>query len=86
MPRVSYNTVYASAPLPLVQEDLTQDVDGSTVLFSPSKTFVINKLWVYLNGVLQRLDTEVTENTGTSFTMDTAPQSGDILYVVYQPN
>ena len=86
MPRVNYSQVFGSGPLPLLQEDLTTEVDGSKVIFSPSKTFVTNKLFVYLNGILQRLGTEVSSNDGISFTMNTAPQNGSILYVMYQPN
>jgi len=85
MPRVNYSQVFGSGPLPLLQEDLTTEVDGSKVIFSPSKTFVTNKLFVYLNGILQRLGTEVSSNDGISFTMNTAPQNGSILYVMYQP-
>jgi len=86
MPRVNFSTVYSSAPIPLLQEDLTSSVDGTTRTFSPSKTFVVDKLYVYLNGILQRTTTEVTSQDGTSLTLDTAPQNGSILYVVYQPN
>jgi len=85
MPRIATSQVFGSSPIPLLQEDLTTEVDGSKVIFSPSKTFVTNKLFVYLNGILQRLGTEVSSNDGISFTMNTAPQNGSILYVMYQP-
>jgi hypothetical protein len=85
MPRINYSQTFSAAPIPLVEEDLSSQVDGSETIFSPSRAFVSGKFFVYLNGILQRNGTEVSSSDGTSFTLQTAPLSGDVLVVIFQP-
>ena len=62
-------------------EDLSSQCDDSTTTFTVTNTYKAGSLTVYLNG--QRLSDEVTEVTGTTFSIDTAPFDGDILIVDY---
>lgn len=58
--------------------------NGSATLFTLPFGYIQNTLQVYLNGLLQRPGTDYTEtsNTAGTFTMTTAPDAADNLYVI----
>ncbi len=68
-----------------IQEAPTGSVNGSNAAFSTSKGYVSGTLQVYVNGLLQAPTTHVTEVSASAgtFTLDVAPQTGDIVRVVY---
>lgn len=61
-------------------------VDGSNTSFTTSQSYLSGSLEVFINGVKQANSTHVTQvdpSLGT-FTLDVAPQTGDIVRVSYQ--
>jgi len=84
MPQVSYNRVF-SLPT-LQQEDLTSQVNGIVNTFTTTRGFAAGVIFIYVNGVLQRLGVEASVQSSTTFTLVDTPQTGSVLYVVYQPS
>lgn len=68
-----------------VQETPSGSVNGSNTAFTTSKGYVLNTLKVYVNGLLQALTTHVTQTSPSAgtFSLDTAPATGDIVRVIY---
>lgn len=68
------------------QETPTGSVNGANTSFTTSRGYVSGTLEVYVNGLLQAKTTHVTEVSATAgtFTLDTAPLTGDIVRVSYQ--
>jgi len=83
MPKVNYSNVFS--PPPLKQEDLTSQVDGIVNTFTTTRSFSPQQIFIYVNGVLQRLDVEASVQSSTTFTLVDTPQTGSVLYVVFQP-
>lgn len=67
-------------------ETVTGSVDGSNTSFTTSSPYLAGTLEVFINGLRQARTTHVSETTPASgvFTLDTAPQTGDIVRVNYQ--
>ena len=84
MPRINYSKAFQAPNLQ--QEDLTSQVNGSNNSFTTSRGFLPEQVFIYVNGVLQRLGVEASVSSSTSFTLVDAPQNGSVLYVVYQPS
>lgn len=84
MPKINYSNVYS--PPTLTQEDLSAQVDGSATIFTTTRSFLAGVIFIYVNGVLQRLGVEASVSSDTTFTLVDAPQTGSVLYVVYQPS
>ena len=61
-------------------------VNGSNTAFTTARPYVSGTLQVYVNGLLQALTTHVTETSPAAgtFSLDTAPATGDIVRVSYQ--
>jgi hypothetical protein len=64
--------------------DLSSQIDNSNQIFTlpPFKKGV---LIVYYNGLGQRIGTEITETSNTTFTTTFVAQTGSSLFVYYQP-
>lgn len=60
---------------------VTPAPDGSTTVFTIPDTIIAGSLAVFLNGIDE---SHFTETTLTTFTMATAPHTGDELFVWYQ--
>jgi len=84
MPRINYPNVWTGPNLK--QEDLTTQINGSNNSFTTSSGFLPEQVFIYVNGVLQRLGVEASVSGSNSFTLGDAPQNGSVLYVVYQPS
>jgi hypothetical protein len=84
MPRINYSKVFQAPNLK--QEDLTSQVNGSETIFTTAGSFLPEQVFIYVNGVLQRLGVEASVSSSNSFTLVDAPQTGSVLYVVYQPS
>lgn len=67
-------------------ETPTGNVDGSNTAYTTARPYVSGTLQVYVNGLLQATTTHVTETSPSAgtFSLDTAPQTGDIVRVSYQ--
>jgi hypothetical protein len=57
-------------------------VNGSNAVYTTAAAYGTT-LAVYLNGIRQKLTTDYTETTSTTFTMVTPPVTGDLLLVDY---
>lgn len=68
------------------QETPTGSVNGSNTAFTTARAYISGSLEVYVNGLLQAPTTHVTEVSPTAgtFSLDTAPSTGDIVRVSYQ--
>lgn len=68
-----------------VQEAPTGSVNGSNAAFSTSKAYITGTLKVFVNGILQAPIAHVTETSPSAgtFTLDTAPLTGDVVRVIY---
>lgn len=71
-------TIYGETP--------SGSVNGTNVDFVTASSYIGGTLQVYVNGLLQATTTHVTEDTPSAgeFSLDTAPQTGDIVRVNYQ--
>jgi len=69
-------------------ETPTGAVNGSNTAFTTVRPYIAGTLEVFINGIKQARTTHVTETTPStgSFTLDTAPLTGDIIRVNYQFN
>ena len=67
-------------------ETVTGSVNGSNTVFTTQAPYVASTLEVYINGLRQARTTHVTETSPSvgTFTLDTAPLTGDIIRVNYQ--
>lgn len=67
------------------QETPTGLVNGSNAAYTTAKGYISGTLQVFINGLLQAPGTHVTEVSPTAgtFTLDTAPVTGDIVRVSY---
>jgi hypothetical protein len=72
----TYGASYTGPPSP--------STDGATTVFAIPFGYIGGTLQVYLNGLAQRPGTDFTESDGPAgeFTMTSAPESADNLYVV----
>lgn len=61
-------------------------VNSSNTAFTTARPYVSGTLQVYINGLLQATTTHVTETSPAAgtFSLDTAPTTGDIVRVTYQ--
>ncbi len=84
MPKVGFNNVFSQALLH--QEDLSSQVNGIVQTFTTSRSFSPQQIFIYVNGVLQRLGVEASVQSSTTFTLVVAPQENSVLYVVFQPS
>lgn len=84
MPRINYSRAFS--PPNLKQEDLSSQVDGTETIFTTTGGFLPEQVFIYVNGVLQRLGVEASVSGNNEFTLVEAPQTGSVLYVVYQPS
>jgi len=84
MPKVGFNNVFSQAALH--QEDLSSQVDGIVNTFTTTRSFSPQQIFIYVNGVLQRLDVEASVQSSITFTLVDTPQTGSVLYVVFQPS
>jgi len=71
----------------LESEDLSSQINGTLQVFTLSKEYQSERLFVFLNGLFQGPPdgTEITTNTTTTFTISTVPLVGDNLSVIYSP-
>lgn len=71
----------------IAKEAVTGSINGSNTVFTTARAYVAGSLEVYVNGLKQGTAhvTETTPSSGT-FTLDTAPATGDIVEVAYQYN
>lgn len=58
MPRINYSKVFQAPNLK--QEDLTSQVNGSETIFTTAGSFLPEQVFIYVNGVLQRLGVEAS--------------------------
>lgn len=67
-------------------ETVSGSVNGSNTVFTTQSPYVSTTLEVYVNGLRQARTTHVTETSPSlgTFTLDTAPLTGDIIRVNYQ--
>jgi hypothetical protein len=61
----------------------TLTADASHAVFQTANAYQPGTLMVYLNGLRQRKPADYSETTSTTFTMTTAPLSGDVVMVDY---
>lgn len=66
--------------------DLTNQVTGSTAVFTVPEIYETGSLRVYYNGVRQIEDTTFSETTSTTFTLTFTPVLGDYISIDYKPN
>jgi hypothetical protein len=67
-------------------ETPTGTVNGSNTVFTTSAAYKTGSLTVYINGLRQKKTTHWTETTSTTFTMNQAPATGDLVTVDYETN
>lgn len=65
-------------------EDLSAQVTGSETTFTVSTAYATGSVAAYVNGV--RVMSGLTELTSTTFSLSTAPYSGDKLFADYNVN
>jgi hypothetical protein len=58
-------------------------VNGVNTIFTTANTYKTGQLFVFLNGLRQKVGVDYTETTGTTFTMTVAPTTGDVITVDY---
>lgn len=70
----------------ITDESVQETPDGSRVTFTCQRGYLANSLEVFINGLRQDRGVHVTETNPSvgSFTLDTAPLSGQIVRVNYQ--
>lgn len=68
--------------LRLYQEDLTSQI-GNAVFYT-SKPYHLGSLEVFINGLKQRIETDVEELSNFSFRFNVDVINGDIVDVVYE--
>lgn len=61
-------------------------VNSINTVFTTASAYQTGRLYVYLNGIRQKLNTDFTETTTTTFTMAVAPTTGDVITVDYVPD
>jgi hypothetical protein len=61
-------------------------INGANTVFTTAATYKTGSLTVYVNGVRQKKTTHWTETSGTTFTMNQAPTTGDLVTVDYEAN
>lgn len=66
------------------EETPTGTVNGTNKVFTVSRPYIGGTLRVYVNGLRQALTTHFTETSSTTFTLDDAPLTGDVIRVEYQ--
>ena len=67
------------------QEDLTSQISGLVnPLFRTTRPYVLGSLEVFINGLKQRIETDVEETNSTTFRILDTIASNDIIDVVYQ--
>lgn len=69
----------------LKTNDLSSQINGSNTDFTTSEAYESGSLSVFWNGLRQSAN-EITELTGSSFRISTAPQSGGSVVVQYYSN
>jgi hypothetical protein len=67
-------------------ETPTGTVNGVNTVFTTAATYKTGSLTVYVNGLRQKKTTHWTETSGTTFTMNQAPATGDLVTVDYEAN
>lgn len=67
-----------------INETPTGLVNGSNTAYDTAENYIANSLQVYLNGQLLTKTEDYSETDSNTFTMVTAPATGDILRVTYQ--
>lgn len=85
IPAAAYDTILtATNPLggTVVNETPAGAVNGSNAVFTTATAYA--DLRVFLNGLRQQKTTHYTETTATTFTLTTAPLTGDVLTVDYR--
>jgi hypothetical protein len=72
----------------IADEAVTGSVNGSNAVFTTARPYIAGSLEVYVNGVKQAKTLHITETSPSvgTFTLDSAPQTGDIVRVAYQFN
>ena len=66
----------------LTTEFITATFDGVQTTFNTTVNYESNTLVIF--STLLRASTDITENGGTSFTLATAPQDGDVMLALYR--
>ena len=71
----------------LISEDLSNQIDGTRVLFTTSAEFQDIRLFVFLNGLFQGPagGSDIQVNSTTTFTISMTPLTGDSITVIYSP-
>jgi len=85
MPRIQYAQAFQDQRVNLITDNLTSQVDGSTNSFTTTQNFFSDRIYVYVNGVRQQLNYNVTVTGDRTFTLDQTPVVGDTLFVDYSP-
>lgn len=72
----------------ITDETPTGSVNGSNTAFATARPYIASSLEIYINGLKQVRGTDYTETTpgSGSFTMTTAPLTGDLIRTNYQYN
>jgi hypothetical protein len=84
---VSSSTYTVGTNSYIAKEAVTGSINGSNAVFTTARAYIAGSLQVFVNGLMQSqtMVTETTPSTGT-FTLDTAPVTGDVIHVAYQYN
>jgi hypothetical protein len=90
MPRVQYPSPFVITAdhygSDLIYQDLTSSCNGSRTVFTVSEEYRENSLYIFFNGLLQRLEQEVTQDAANSqFSLSFTPTSNDTLVAIFQP-
>jgi hypothetical protein len=64
-------------------EAVTGAQNGTNKTYTTAQTYIGGSLEVFINGLKQTRGVHLTENTPTTFTLDTAPVSTDLIRVNY---
>lgn len=80
----SDNVLIGSPSYQRINETPTGLVNSSNTVYDTAETFIAGSLQVFLNGQLLTITEDYTETDSNTFTMVTAPATGDILRITYQ--
>jgi hypothetical protein len=64
----------------VVRAVVTPATDGVTTVFTTPDAYVTGTLLVFVNGIMEHF---FTETSSTTFTLSTAPVTGDYIHVFY---